>query len=65
MNDLVVEFDSIIEDAPVDFLGTGSDSRWANKCEKEWLRRVEKFRKKLSVLRDNLTVECLSLKQIA
>lgn len=44
---LIKEFDSIIEDAPVDFLGTGSDSRWANKQEDEWRERIECFRRKL------------------
>lgn len=50
MNDLVAEFDAIIEEAPVDFLGTGSDSRWANKCEREWNQRCEEFKKKLVAL---------------
>jgi hypothetical protein len=47
MNNLVAEFDRIIEEAPVDFLGTGSDSKWANKCEREWYEDVAAFREKL------------------
>lgn len=47
MDDLLAEFDNIISDAPVDFLGTGSDSRWANKEESEWRGRIDEFRKKL------------------
>jgi hypothetical protein len=50
MDDLIREFDAIIEEAPVDFLGTGSNSRWANKCEREWYERCEEFKKKLIVL---------------
>ena len=48
--DLLKEFDSIIEDAPVDFLGTGGDSRWANKQEKIWQEDVNRFREKLKKL---------------
>lgn len=50
MDDFVQEFDAIIEEAPVDFLGTGSDSRWADKKEREWRQRCEEFKKKLVAL---------------
>jgi len=50
MNDLVQEFDDIIKEAPVDFLGTGSSSSWSNKCEREWRERCEAFKEKLIAL---------------
>jgi len=53
---LIKEFDSLIEDAPVDFLGTGSDSRWADKQEEEWRERVECFRRKLLAITVPTTV---------
>lgn len=75
-NGLVAEFDSIIGDAPVDFLGTGSDSKFAKKEEKEWNGRVEKFRSKLDAmeeiigqavyeyLKDNLRLSVVELPQV-
>ena len=44
---LLAEFDYIVEAAPVDFLGTGSNSRWAAKEEREWQERIANFRKGL------------------
>ena len=44
---LIEEFDAIIDDAPLDFLGTGESRRFANKCEAEWRKRVADFRAKL------------------
>jgi hypothetical protein len=29
------------DESPVDFLGTGSDSRWADKCEQEWRNTIQ------------------------
>ena len=49
--DLVEEFDGIIEDAPVDFLGTGSDSRFADKEARQWQSRIDSFRNKLIELK--------------
>lgn len=45
--ELVKEFDSIIEDAPLDFLGTGESKKYADKEEEEWFKRVNEFRRKL------------------
>ena len=50
MNELLQQFDCIIEDAPLDFLGTGGDSKWAAKQEKEWQQQVKDFREKLEKL---------------
>lgn len=50
MDDLVAEFEHIIEEAPVDFLGTGCDSRFAAKCEREWYQLCFEFKKKLAIL---------------
>ena len=47
---LIKEFDCIIEEAPVDFLGTGSDSKLARKQEDEWYEYVSEFREKLAEL---------------
>lgn len=47
MDDMLEEFDYIIEEAPVDFLGTGSDGKFADKCEREWRDRVTSFREEL------------------
>jgi len=46
-DDLVVEFDAIIADAPVDFVGTSSDGEAADREEREWLARVADFRERL------------------
>lgn len=50
MNEILEEFDAIIEEAPVDFLGTGSDSRHADKEEREWRDRIAALREKLVAL---------------
>ena len=50
MDDLIAEFDGIIEDAPLDFLGTGSDGEAAAREERHWLARVAVFREMLREL---------------
>jgi len=50
-DDLVAEFDGIIADAPVDFVGTSSDGVAAEREEREWLARVADFRESLIELR--------------
>jgi hypothetical protein len=49
-DDILTEFDAIIEEAPVDFLGTGSNSRWADQCAKKWLDRVKRLRERIALL---------------
>lgn len=46
-NNPVEEIRSCIEEAPLDFLGTGSNSRYAAKEEREWHARVEKALKEI------------------
>lgn len=41
---LLAEFDEIIAEAPVDFLGTGESTRGANHEEAQWWARVERLR---------------------
>lgn len=47
---ILAEFDSLIADAPLDFLGTGESSRHAAKEEREWHERVATLRKKIEDL---------------
>lgn len=41
---LLAEFDAIIAEAPVDFLGTGESTRGANYEEVQWRGRIDRFR---------------------
>lgn len=54
IEELIIEFDEIIYDAPVDFLGTGSDSRYANREERKWRERCLNFKKELIRIKDDL-----------
>ncbi len=47
---LVGLFDELIEDAPLDFQGTGESSRWARQWEKEWRLKAKQLREALAVL---------------
>lgn len=42
---ILTEFDLLIADAPLDFLGTGESSRYAARQEREWHERVATLRK--------------------
>ena len=44
MEELLKELDALIEDAPLDFLGTGSDSRHADKKDREWHTDYQRIR---------------------
>lgn len=44
---LVPKFDELIENAPVDFMGTGDSIKNANREERKWCEQVSNFRTEL------------------